>query len=141
MPVWQTGNLDEAAVWFRTLKAVSPKYREEAIYQLGYIDYTEKRYGSALDAFVSLQSDPNYAEIVPYYIGDIYLIQQAYDKAQNIAAQYLKQLHNIRMHLKCNVFMDRLVLEKEITRQQYNRWKSIGWLLTSLKEKLFISWV
>ena len=87
----QTGNLDEAAVWFRTLKAVSPKYREEAIYQLGYIDYTEKRYGSALDAFVSLQSDPNYAEIVPYYIGDIYLIQQAYDKAQNIAVQYLKQ--------------------------------------------------
>ena len=87
----QTGNLVEAAVWFRTLKAVSPKYRQEAIYQLGYIDYAEKRYDSALEAFLSLQSEPNYAEIVPYYIGDIYLVQQAYDKAKNVAARYLKQ--------------------------------------------------
>ena len=36
-------NLREAAVWFTLLKEVSPLYQDDAVYNLAYIDYVEKR--------------------------------------------------------------------------------------------------
>lgn len=64
-------NLREAAVWFTLLKEVSPLYQDDAVYNLAYIDYVEKRYDKALKSFQSLQNDAVYAALVPYYIGEI----------------------------------------------------------------------
>ena len=44
-------NLREAAVWFTLLKEVSPLYQDDAVYNLAYIDYVEKRYDKALKKF------------------------------------------------------------------------------------------
>ena len=86
----KTGDLKEAFVWFTLLKDVSKDYQSDAIYNLGYIDYVEGRYDKALEAFVSLQRDDVYDAIVPYYIGEIYLLREEYQKADEIASDYLR---------------------------------------------------
>lgn len=85
------GNLREATVWFTLLKEVSPLYQEDAVYNLAYIDYVEQRYDKALKGFRSLQHDAVYAALVPYYIGEIYLLKGDYRQASVIAKAYLEQ--------------------------------------------------
>lgn len=84
------GNLRDASVWFLLLKEVSPRYQSDATYNLAYIDYVEKRYNKALDAFLSLKDDAVYSSLVPYYIGEIYLLQGNYEQARSVAERYLK---------------------------------------------------
>lgn len=83
-----TGNTEQAAIWFETLRLSSPKYREDASYYIAYIRYTQRRYEEALNAFLPLQSSAKYATLVPYYIADIYLQLKQYDNAMAVARQY-----------------------------------------------------
>ena len=85
----QTGNLTQAAVWFETLRATSARYEADCTYYIGYIRYTQGRLDEALPAFLSLQSHKKYQALVPYYIAEIYLGKQQYDKAEIVAQNYL----------------------------------------------------
>ncbi len=85
----KTGDLKEAAIWFETLRASSPKYEKDCTYYLSYIRYTQKRYDDALSGFLPLQDDPKYKALVPYYIAEIYLQKKNYDKAEIVAQNYL----------------------------------------------------
>lgn len=85
----KVGNVKEAAIWFETLKASSTKYEKDCAYYLSYIRYTQKRYDEALSGFLPLQDDEKYQALVPYYIAEIYLIKQNYDKAEIVAQNYL----------------------------------------------------
>ena len=90
----KTDNLKEAAIWFETLRASSPKYAKDCSYYLAYIRYTQKRYDEALKDFLPLQDDPKYKALVPYYIAEIYAIKKNYDKAQIVAQNYLSAYPN-----------------------------------------------
>ena len=94
----KTDNLKEAAIWFETLRASSPKYAKDCSYYLAYIRYTQKRYDEALKDFLPLQDDPKYKELVPYYIAEIYAIKKNYDKAQIVAQNYLSAYPNNNEH-------------------------------------------
>lgn len=87
----ETGNLKEAKVWFKLLKEVSKTHASDAVFNLGYIDYAEKQYDGALEAFLSLRNDKVYAPLIPYYIGEIYLLRENYAKAEEISSEYLKR--------------------------------------------------
>lgn len=84
-------DLREAAVWFTLLEEVSSRYHDDAVYNLAYIDYVEQRYDKALKSFQSLQNDAVYGALVPYYIGEIYLLKGDYRQADKIAQAYLEQ--------------------------------------------------
>lgn len=84
-------NLREANVWFTLLKEISSAYHDDAVYNLAYIDYVEKRYDKALNSFRSLQNDAVYSALVPYYIGEIYLLKGNYEQARTISSAYLEQ--------------------------------------------------
>ena len=84
-----TGDLREAAIWFETLRATSPRYAADCTYYLSYIRYTQQRYDEALKGFLSLQEDEKYEALVPYYIAEIYLAKKQYDKAEIVAQNYL----------------------------------------------------
>ena len=86
----KVGDLDEAKVWFTLLKEMSKTHQADAVYNLGYIDYVEGRYDVALKAFTSLKNDETYDSLVPYYIGEIYLLRGEYKQADEIAADYLR---------------------------------------------------
>ena len=85
------GDLNEAKVWFVLLKEVSKTHASDAVFNLGYIDYAEKRYDEALEAFLSLRNDKVYASLIPYYIGEIYLLRENHAKAEEIASDYLNR--------------------------------------------------
>ena len=86
----KTGDLKEASVWFALLKEVSKTHQADAVYHLAYIDYVEGRYDRALEAFKSLERDDVYDALVPYYIGEIYLLCGAYRQADEVASDYLR---------------------------------------------------
>lgn len=85
----KTGNVQEAAVWFETLRSTSKKYTADCSYYISYIRYTQQRYDEALSGFLPLQDNAKYKALVPYYIAEIYLIKKNYDKAEIVAQNYL----------------------------------------------------
>lgn len=85
----KAGDVKEAAIWFETLKNTSSKYAKDCSYYISYIRYTQKRYDEALQGFLSLQDDPKYRALVPYYIAEIYSLKKNYDKAEIVAQNYL----------------------------------------------------
>ena len=87
----KVGDLEEATVWFTLLKDVSKTHQNDAIYNLGYIDYVEGRYDKALNAFASLKEDKEYGSLVPYYISEIHLLLGEYRQADQIASNYLQR--------------------------------------------------
>lgn len=84
------GNLQEASMWFSILKEVSEKYHADAMYNLAYIDYVQKRYDEALAGFREVESDEHFRKLSPYYIADIYLIKENYEQARRIAGVYVE---------------------------------------------------
>ena len=85
----KTGNLADAAFDFNVLKEVSADYRDDAVYNLAYIDYTQKKYKKALEGFLDAERNEKYAELAPYYIADIYLATGEHAKARRTAEAYL----------------------------------------------------
>ena len=83
------GNVQEAKIWFNLLKDMSKTHASDAVFNLGYIDYVEKKYDEALDAFLSLKNDKVYASLIPYYIGEIYLLREDHAKAEKVSTDYL----------------------------------------------------
>ncbi len=85
----QTGNLQEAAIWFETLRSVSSRYAGDCVYYISYIRYTQRRNDEALEGFLSLQGNSKYARLVPYYIAEVYLAKNQPDKAEAVAERFL----------------------------------------------------
>ena len=86
----KTNNPQEASVWFTLLGDISNTHRSDARYNLAYIDYVEKRYGQAMETFMELKDDAIYGKLVPYYIGEIHLLNKEYTQAVQVASEYLK---------------------------------------------------
>lgn len=88
----QTGELREAATWLEVLRTTgSKRYEEDCRYYTSYIRYTQQRYEEALTGFHSLQQSEKYRTLVPYYLAEIYLLQQQPDQAEQLARNYLNQ--------------------------------------------------
>ena len=133
----KVGNVKEAAIWFETLKASSPKYS----YYISYIRYTQKRYDEALKGFLPLQDDAKYKALVPYYIAEIYAVKKNYDKAQIVAQNYLSaypQNEHAAIHFRGFWEMPIIILEI-ITRR--SPLSGIIWKRKILHEEThFICW-
>ncbi len=67
-----------------------PNYMD-ANYYFGFIAFYQKDYPQALSAFRVVENQPTYEKIVPYYIANIYLVQNQKDKAIEYAASKLAQ--------------------------------------------------
>ena len=90
----KTDNLREAAIWFETLRANSPKYAKDCDYYLSYIRYTQKRYTEALKASSPYRTTQNTKHSSLIYIAEIYTQLKNYDKAQIVAQNYLSAYPN-----------------------------------------------
>lgn len=72
----KVGKLQDAAFWFAVLKETSKDFHNDAVYNLAYIDYVQQKYDTALQGFREVQDDRKFRKLAPYYIADIYLIQE-----------------------------------------------------------------
>lgn len=67
-----------------------PNYKA-ANYYYGVIAYAKKNYKGALPAFQKIETDPNYASVVPFYVANIYYAQGQKEKAVDYGEAALKK--------------------------------------------------
>src|ERR1035438_4414583 len=67
-----------------------PNY-PDANYYYGFISFNDKNYSEALNAFKVVEEAPSYEKVVPYYIANIYLLQNQKEKALQYAEAKLKK--------------------------------------------------
>ncbi|GAB4374951.1 MAG: tetratricopeptide repeat protein [Salibacteraceae bacterium] len=77
---FQTNQKEEAANLFYQLKDPQSIYYAPGVYYLAHINYEKGNHASALSGFQSLADHPQFRDVVPYYIVQIYHFQEEYDK-------------------------------------------------------------
>jgi len=70
----------EARPLLKTATELETPYKNRAIYYLAFIAYQEKQYQAALEDFLKVKDDPEFKDVVPFYIVQIYLLQKKYDE-------------------------------------------------------------
>lgn len=83
-------------------------YKHEAEYYLGYLDYAEGKYNSALKHFNALPLEDKYMETVPFYRMQILYVQGKWDEAVREAEIYtpsdeLFQIEALRIKAECQL--------------------------------------
>jgi TolA-binding protein len=77
----KSGNTDEALQYFANVKNnIHTRFASQAEYYYAHTLYEQKKYAAALESFLNLKNDDDYAAVVPYYILQIYFYQKEYDK-------------------------------------------------------------
>jgi TolA-binding protein len=83
-------NFDQAKPLFDAIRQLPGNdHYIDANYYYGYICFYQRKYSDALTAFSVVENNPKYAEIVPYYIANIYLVQNQKEKAISYASAKL----------------------------------------------------
>lgn len=86
---YQEGQLDAAHNNFFLVKDTESDYSAAAAYYYAHIAYERGNYQVALEAFIDIQNDENFKRIVPYYIAQIYFMQERYDELLEYAPALL----------------------------------------------------
>ncbi|MDA3780621.1 MAG: tetratricopeptide repeat protein [Bacteroidales bacterium] len=84
------GDNEKATSVFYEIINVDTKYTGPALYYYSHITYNDKNYETALQGFLRLSKDETFAPIVPYYISQIYYLQERYEKVVEYAPPILK---------------------------------------------------
>jgi TolA-binding protein len=98
----QTGDLEQARVYFSRIKQIGSTYREASTYYAAYIDYATGQYNDALVEFSRLKEIPAYREQSLYFITQIYFIQGKYDQViregEELLTNYPHSEHNAELY-------------------------------------------
>jgi len=117
----ETKNYQQALNLFRTLKDMKTRYDLSATYYYAYCEYLTGNYNVALPLFLKIENNPEYKNIVPYYIIQIYYAQKDYDKLYERAEVLLAN----NPENKSNAEIYRIMGEIAYSRNEYT--KAIGY--------------
>ncbi len=79
------------------VKDVDTKYTAPALYYYSHINYEEKNYQTALEGFLRLTNDPTFGPIAPYYIMQIYYMQERFKEIVDFAPKIMKNVTDKRL--------------------------------------------
>lgn len=82
-------DLDNARLALNEIKDKNTKFTPPAIYYYSHINYSQGNYQTALDGFLRLSDDETFSPIVPYYVTQIYFLQEKYEKVVEYASGLL----------------------------------------------------
>lgn len=74
----QEGEKEKAAQKFYEIKDTDNRYVNAARYYYAHLAYESGKYQSALEDFVKIEKDPQFGPLVPYYLTQIYYMQEKY---------------------------------------------------------------
>lgn len=80
---------EKARQFFFDIIEVAGEYNAPAIYYYSHIAYLNENYQTALNGFEKLIKNKTFKPIVPYYITQIYYLQEKYTKVIDYAPQFL----------------------------------------------------
>ena len=126
------GEFKEAENLFYEVKEEKNLYREAAIYYYAHIQYEEGNYTTALDNFLMLENSPQYSDVIPYYLVQLYHLNKEYDKVIKYGSTLIAGTVNNRTGE-----IARIVGDAYYARQEYE--KSIAFLERYLEETPSIS--
>lgn len=87
---------DKAEKCLFEIKDIPNAYHSPALYFYSHIAYTKKNYETALNGFQKLSKDELFSHIVPYYITQIYYLQEKYDDVIAYAPSFLDSANTRR---------------------------------------------
>lgn len=86
---FQTGDFTSARNNFYEIKDGGSQYAIPALYYFSHIAYTNKTYQVALDGFLKLTNEESFKQEAPYYVTQIYHVQEKYDKIIGFSPNYI----------------------------------------------------
>lgn len=94
---------DKAESLFASIKEVQGKYYSAGNYYYGLLAYNKSNYAEALTSFERIDEEPQYRNIVPYYVAEIHYFmgnrKKALDEAQRLIKRSDKLYYNNELHL------------------------------------------
>jgi tetratricopeptide (TPR) repeat protein len=118
----ETRDYKQARDIFKTLKNMNTRKNLSATYYYAYSEYSLGNYSVALPEFLKIEDNPEYTNIVPYYVIQIYYAQKEYDKVYDRAEKLLKN----NPDNKNNAEIYRIL--GEISYQNKDFTKAVGYL-------------
>src|SRR5690554_4135011 len=98
----QLQNMEEATRYFGLLSQNSPKYRDAADFYLGYIEYSNSNYNSALQRFNRLRNNPEYEEEIAFYTAQAAFFDGKIQESINLSAAFIDRyphsIHHTEMY-------------------------------------------
>jgi len=82
-------DIEKATNAFYEIKDSDTKYSTPALYYYAHIAYETKKFETALQSFNKLSENEIFSSVVPYYITQIYYLQEKYDKLLDYAPDYV----------------------------------------------------
>jgi len=81
---------EEARVALYEIKDTEKKYAIPATYYYAHIAYVQKNYETALEGFLKLSDDETFSPVVPYYVSQIYFMQEKWNELLKYAPPLLE---------------------------------------------------
>lgn len=107
-------DFDNAAPLFNEIRQMPDhKYYYQANYYYGFVSYSKKEYGQALESFKNIVTREEYRSIVPYYIVEIYYFQGKKDEAINYAEDVMKGDQQIYYKDQLQLLSGQMYFEKQ----------------------------
>lgn len=101
--------------FFESKKDTGSIYASPGLFYYSHMLYDNKKYESALNGFLSIENDPSFAAIVPFYISQIYYLQKKYDDLITYAPPLLENNNTKRI-----VEISRILGEAYYAKEKYD---------------------
>ena len=88
----QEGQKEKATQYFYDIKDSDNKYVTPARYYYAHLAYENGKYQSALEDFKKIGKDPQFGPLVPYYVSQIYYLQERYEELIEYAPPLLNSV-------------------------------------------------
>lgn len=86
----KTSEIDKATKAFFKIIDEGSKYYAPANYYYGHLQYADGNYETALQSFRKIEDDETFKPIIPYYVMQIYYLQEKYDEILQLAPKLLE---------------------------------------------------
>ncbi len=110
-----TGNNAKALDIFKTLKSMNSPHQAAARYYTGYTEYMMKNYDAALEDLLVAEKHPQFEDIAPYYVAQIYYAKKNYPEMEKRADMLLRKYPDN----KNNAELYRMMGEKAYSEGNY----------------------
>jgi len=87
----ETNNIPKALDIFKTLKSMNSPHQAAAIYYTGYCEYRLGNFDAALTDLLVAEKHPEFEDIAPYYVAQIYYSKKNFSEMEKRAEMLLKK--------------------------------------------------
>lgn len=105
---------DRALSMLNHIKNEEHEYAPSVKYLYSHIQYVKGNYQTALDGFVELEDDKKFKKVVPFYIAQIYYLQEDYDNAIKYALPLSEEGSKTRQE-----DMNRIIADSYYAKEAY----------------------